>query len=637
MVYQEESHRDYVRRMRMRRRQMLKAFAAGGSVGLVSFLAGCSSGAATPTTAPAAPAATKPAAPPTTAAQPTAAAQPTTAPTAAPSPAAATPTAQATPAAQSQAQAGAAPLAGALHLFLQSDTDTIDPGQASFVQEIEVVMRVFSNVYTFDSKANLVEDQADGMPQVSADGKTITVKLKKGLIWSDGSPLKASDFVYGAKRQLNPALAGNYAFTLYALEGGEKYNEADPKKTSADDLKKLRDAVGISAPDDQTIVYKLAGPAPWFLAVLATWNALPVRQDLITKGGAAEENQDWTADPTRYLGNGPYVLTKRDAGSQFVFASNPKYSGGEPPIKSVQYAIIKDITVAFAAYKAGNLDVIGAGASYVNPQIKPAIDADPTLTKQFIKVPGSGTVYIGFNTKRAPFDNVKVRQAFSAALDRDTMANEVFKGLALPANQLLPTGFPGHYDDIPVQKFDPAAAKKLLADAGYTNGQGLPPIKASYAQTDTNNLIMTAYKAMLQQNLNVNVQLDPIEAKAFSALTKKQETTPQLYRLGWLQDYPDPQDWFSTIFESNSTVSHTGWKNDQFDKLCQGADVETDKAKRDGMYKQAAAILNQDSPAAFIYYYVAAYLIKPTVQGYKADPFEYFFGQHSLSTMKLTS
>src|SRR5579883_1054646 len=325
--------------MRMRRRQMLKAFAAGGSFGLVSFLAGCSSSPATPT---AAPAATQPAAKPTAAAQPTAAptAAATTAP--APSPAAATPTAQASPAAQTQTQAGAAPLAGALHLFLQSDTDTIDPGRCSFVQEIEVVMRVFSNVYTFDSKANLVPDQADGMPQVSADGKTITVKLKSGLTWSDGQPLKASDFVYGAKRQLNPVVAGNYAFTLYALEGGEKYNEADPKKTSADDLKKLRDAVGISAPDDQTIVYKLAGPAPWFLSVLATWNALPVRQDLITQGGAAEDNQDWTNDPARYIGNGPYRMTKHESGVQYVFESNPKYVRGEPPIKTVQFFEIKD-------------------------------------------------------------------------------------------------------------------------------------------------------------------------------------------------------------------------------------------------------------------------------------------------------
>lgn len=617
--------------MKMRRRQMMKAFAAGGTVGLMSFLAGCSSSPAAPTAAPTQPAQQ---AQPTTAPQPSSA-QPTAPAATATSAPAASPTAQA--ATTPQAAAGVAPIAGALHLFLQSDTDTIDPGRSSFIHEIEVVMRVFSNVYTFDSKAQLVEDQADGKPQMSADGKTITVKLKKGLTWSDGKPLTAADFVYGAKRQLNPAVAGEYAFTLYALEGAEKYNQADPKKTSADDLKKLRDAVGISAPDEQTIVYKLANPAPWFLAVLATWNALPVREDLITQGGAAEDNQDWTSDPKRYIGNGPYVMTKRENGTQFVFEANPKYVRGAPPIKTVQYSIIKDITVAFTAYKAGDIDVIGAAGAYVNPQIKPAIDGDPDLTKQFVKVPGSGTSYIGFNTKIAPFDNVKVRQAFSAALDRDTMANQVFKGLALPASQFLPPGFPGYYEDIPLQKFDPAKAKQLLADAGYPNGQGLPPIKFTYSDTDTNRLISQAAKAMFQQTLNVNVELDPIEAKAFSALVKKPETTPQMFRLGWLQDYPDPQDWYSTVFESSSSISHTNWKNDEFDKLCQAADVEVDPKKRDDMYRQAAQILNQDAPVAFNYYYVAAYLIKPRVQGYKPDPFEYFFGQHSLYDMKLGS
>src|SRR5205823_13841627 len=131
---------------------------------------------------------------------------------------------------------------------------------ASFIGEIEVVMRVFANSYTFDNKAQLVLDQAAAMPDVSADGKTITVKLKPNLVWSDGKPLTAKDFVYGTLRQLNPVVAGDYAFTQYALEGAEKYNTADPKKTSPDDLKKLRAAVGISAPDDQTIVYKLADP-----------------------------------------------------------------------------------------------------------------------------------------------------------------------------------------------------------------------------------------------------------------------------------------------------------------------------------------------------------------------------------------
>jgi len=626
----DSSHRTYVQRMKLRRRQMLGAVAAGGSLGLLSFLTACSSApAATPTTAPAAPAA-----PTAASAQPTAAASQATAAPAAQATTA--PTAQPTTAPQSQVSTGASPVAGALLLNVGSEPDEMDPGRVSFVNEIELVMRVFSNSYTFNEKAQLVPDQAESAPQVASDGKTITVKLKKGLVWSDGKPLKASDFVYGALRQLNPALAGEYAFTLYALEGGQAYNTADPKKTSPADLQKLRDAVGVSAPDDQTIVYKLVAPSPWFLSVLATWNGLPVRQDLITAGGKTEDSRDWIK-PGTYIGNGPYVLKTHDQGLQFVFESNPKYVRGEPPVKTVQYFMIKDVTVAFAAYKAGNLDAIGPQILPVNPLIKPAIDNDPTLKQQFQITSGSATFYIGFNTKLKPFDNVKVRQAFAAAFDRDTFAKDVMKGLALPADQFLPPGFPGHYSDIPVQKYDPAAAKKLLSDAGYPDGKGLPEIKATYGASDTNKLIMTAAAAMFQQSLGVKVTLDPIDLKAFSGLVKKPETTPQMFRLGWSQDYPDPQDWYSTVFQSSSTVSHTSWSNAQFDTLTKQADVEIDPKKRDQLYSQAAGILDTEAPVAFTHYTTAPLLLKPRVQGYKLDPFEYFFGQHSLYTMKLTS
>jgi oligopeptide transport system substrate-binding protein len=603
----------------------------------MSFLAACAGGSPTPTAAPTQP----PVAAPTTAPAATAApaptqvpvAVPTTAPTVAPTTAPA-----ATPTAAASAAAGAQAVAGALHLNLSNEPDTIDPGRASFVGEIEIVMRVFSNAYTFDNKGQLVLDQAASPPQVSADGKTITVKLKPGLTWSDGKPLSAKDFVYGAQRQLSPVVAGDYAFTLYALAGGEAYNEADPKKTSAADLQKLRDAVGISAPDDTTIVYKLADPAPWFLSVLATWNGLPVRQDLITQGGAAEDNQDWTQDPKRYIGNGAYVLTKHEANVQFVFDSNPKYVRGAPPIKTVQYYMIKDNAVAFNAYKAGDLDVMdGRLTGGVGPLIKPAIDADPQLTKELNIVPGSCSFYLGFNNTLKPFDNMKVRQAFSAAFDRDTFAKQVEKGLVLPANQFLPTGFPGYYQDIPAQKSDPAAAKKLLADAGFPNGQGLPAIKFTYSNTDTNKLIAQAAQAMFKQNLNVDITLDPVEPKAFTALTKKQETVPQMFRLGWCQDYPDPQDWYSTVFQSSSTVSHTGWKSDKFDQLTKAADIELDAKQRDSLYQQAATILNTETPVAFIYWATSASLYKPRLQGYKPPLVEYYFGQLSLYDMKLGS
>lgn len=613
---QDDSRRRHVRLMRLRRRQMIEAFAVGGGAGLLSFLVGCAS-----PPAPASP--TRPAPAATKAPEPAATVVSQTIKKPAPSP---------------TSQVGVQPVAGALHLNLTAEPDTIDPGRVSFTNAIEVVMRVFSNVYTFDEHAHVALDQADAMPQVSKDGKTITVKLKKNLTWSDGKPLTAKDFVYGAKRQLNPALLGNYAFTLYALEGAQQYNEVSLKSTKPADLKKLQDAIGISAPDPQTIVYKLVNPAPWFLSVLCTWNGLPVREDLVTQDGASEDNEDWTKDPSRYIGNGPYILDKHDAGVQFLFKSNPKYARGEPPIKTVQYYMIKDNTVAFAAYQAGELDILGAPAGgYVGPLIKPAIDASPTLTKEFQMVPRASTWYFGFNNTLPPFDKTPVRQAFSAAIDRKTFAEKIFKGLGLPAHQFVPPGFPGHYGDLPPQEFDPAKAKKLLADAGYKDGKGLPPVKFTFATSDTNKLVSQAAQAMFQQYLGVNVQLDPVEVKAFIALTKQQKTTPQMYLLGWNQDYPDPQDWYSTVFQSNSTVSHTGWKYARFDQLTREADVETDPAKRDLMYRNAAAILNRETPVAFYLYPAAAILVKPTVQGYTLDPFEYFVGQHSLFTMKLTS
>jgi oligopeptide transport system substrate-binding protein len=374
------------------------------------------------------------------------------------------------------------------------------------------------------------------------------------------------------------------------------------------------------------------------LSVLATWNALPVREDLVTNGGKdPEDNQDWTDDPARYLGNGPYVMTKREKGVQFQFASNPKYVRGEPPVKNVQYYIIKDNTVTFNAYKAGNLDVMDGRLAGVGPLIKPAVDADSQLTKEFVQTPGSCSFYLGFNNTIKPFDNMKVRQAFSAAFDRDTFAKQVEKGLVLSANQFLPPGFPGHYDDVPAHKFDAKAAAQLLADAGFPNGQGLPPIKFTFSNTDTNKLVSQAAQAMFKQSLNVTITLDPVEPKAFTALTKKQETVPQLFRLGWCQDYPDPQDWYSTVFQGGATVSHTGWKNADFDKLTKAADVELDAKKRDDLYRQAATILQNETPVAFLYWDTANSLIKPRVQGYKPDPFEQYFGQHSLYDLKLGS
>lgn len=616
-------HKSYVELMRIRRRQLLKAFAAGGSVGLVSFLAGCARSLG-PTPSPQQ----------STPTQSVAVATKPTGSTATPtgSSAAATSTSVAPAKVVSPVASGSglpATIPSALRLNLLAEPETLDPGRASFEGEFEIVRRVFSNTYIFDSKAQLSPDQADGPPQISADGRKITIKLKKGLVWSDGKPLSAKDFVYGAKRQLNPALQSGYAFTLYPIKGAEKYNSADPKELGAADLRKLRDAVGVSAPDDTTLVYELEEPTPWFLSVLATCNALPVREDIVTASGKAEDNQDWV-QPSTYIGNGPYVLAKHEPGVQIVVEANPRYTRGAPPIKTVQYFMIKDNAAAFTAYTAGNLDVTS-----VTALTKDAVDKDPALKSQFQSGPEACTYYVGFNLARPPFDNLKVRRAFSAAMDRKTFAEQVLKGLALPASQFLPPNYPGHFEDIPLQKFDPAMAKSLLAEAGFPGGQGLPPVKLTYASVDFNKLVAEALQAMFTQHLGLNITLDPVEPRAFSSLVRRPETTPQMFTLGWCHDYPDPQNWYSNIFHSSGAARSLSWKNEEFDKLTQRADLEIDPNKREQLYKQAATILNADTPVAFLWHSVAAKLIKPEVKGYQRSLFDYFFGQNSLYEMKL--
>ncbi len=568
-------------------------------VGLLALLAACGTPA---TTAPATTAPVNTSAPVATTGAPPAAATNTAAPVA-----------TAVPAAKQ-----------ILRLNLGSEPDTIDPQKASFVGEIDVIMKVFSNLLTFDSSGNLIPEAAAEMPKFSADGKTLTVKLKPGLKYSDGQPLTAKNYEYAWKRHMDPNVAGEYAFTGYVLAGGEEYNTADTKKVSADDLKKMRDALGVKATDDSTLVFTLKEPAPYFLSILATWNGVPSREDQVTKGG-----DKWTEAAT-YIGNGPFILKSWEHQVKMVFVANPNYFRGKVPLDEVQEVMINDAAVAFTAYLNGELDVTGVGANEL-----PQVQGDAKLKDQYTLQPGTCTFYVGFNTTKAPFDNAKVRHAFAQAFDKQSFVKNVLAGLGIPAGQFLPPGFPGYYKDLKELAFNAAAAKKDLADAGFADGKGLPEIKYGYSSSPRNQQRAEWFQKQIKDNLNVDIKLDPLESKAYTAAVKKLETTPQMYLLGWCQDYPDPQDWYTTVFDSKSTVSHTGWKNDAFDKAVRAADPETDPKKRDDLYKQAGQVLIDDAPVAFFWYSVSSYLQKPYITGCKNTPLDYYQCSTTIMTTKI--
>jgi len=209
-----------------------------------------------------------------------------------------------------------------------------------------------------------------------------------------------------------------------------------------------------------------------------------------------------------------------------------------------------------------------------------------------------------------------VRQAFTRAFDREDYVEVVLKGAGIPAYTFIPEGFPGYFEDASQAEFNAEEAKTMLdevAKSDYPNG--LPEIKLTYSASTRNTTRMQWVQDQMKNNLGLDVKLDPVEPKAYTELTKKLSTTPQMFLLGWCQDYPDPQNWLSLVFRSDTTVGHTGWKNDEFDKLTLEADQITDQAKRMDDYHQASKILADEAPVVFFYDNTNNWLIQPYFTG----------------------
>ncbi|MGH2472562.1 MAG: peptide ABC transporter substrate-binding protein [Candidatus Limnocylindria bacterium] len=494
---------------------------------------------------------------------------------------------------------------GELVTNMGSEPENIDPQQASFVEEIKVNMKVFEALMTFDVKTGkTIPGAAKEMPKVSADGKTYTFTLRDGLKYSDGKAVTAKDFQYGWQRLCDPVTAGAYASIGYIVAGCEAWNSMDPK---ADDPAKLAAAkatflnnVKVSGND---ISFTLNAQAPYFSSIAGLWVGVPAREDKVTQGGAK-----WTEAAT-FIGNGPFILSEWQHNTKMVFTRNPNY---RTPTKLAKWTqvMINEGAVAFAAYRNDELDVYGIVAEDLR-----TIDADAALKAQRIDGPGSCTFYIGFNNRLAPFTDKNVRVAFAKSFDRESYINDVQK-IGKTTTSFIPAGFPGYDAGDTFQKYDVTAAKAALAQASPAATAALANLKITYSSGARAKTRLEWFQGQWKTNLGLNVALDPVDSTTYSALVKKPETTPALFFLGWCADYPDPQNWHSTVFHSKSTVTRTGYNNPQFDKLTEDADKETDATKRADLYQQASRILSQDAAAAFIYNNADPVLLKPWVKDY---------------------
>jgi oligopeptide transport system substrate-binding protein len=496
---------------------------------------------------------------------------------------------------------------GEITTAISGEPDTIDPQKESFPSEIAETLMVYEPLLTFDPRTlGPVPAAARALPVVSDDGLTVTFTLRDGLVYSDGQPLTAADFVYGWVRLCDPRVSGDYAFVGYVISGCERWNNMDPRRAAAEELDAARAAMGVVAVDPTHIVFTLTRPAPYFAAIAALWVGAPVR-------AADVASVDRWTEPATFIGNGPFRLAEWRHNERLVFERNDRYRA-PAKIKRWTKVMIPEPAVAAAAFRSGEVDVIAS-----------------TAAPNAVTSSGACTYYVGFNTAAPPFDDPAVRLAFARALDRDAFVRDVVGAPAHSWTSLIPPGLPGADAGDATQSFDAGEARALLASSRYF--AGLPPIRFRYNARGAAILEVKWAIAQWKTNLGADVIEDPTVAGESGPLIKRQEQIPPLMVLGWCSDYPDPQDWLPSIFRSNSTVTHTGYNSIEFDSLVDRADVERDPAKRLELYRQAQRVLTKDAPVAFLYSTERRWLVSPRLRGYTVTASDWEFGQFTIATM----
>ena len=426
-------------------------------------------------------------------------------------------------------------------------------------------------------------------------GKRIVFHLRDDVTWSDGKKVRAQDFEYSWKRLLNPKTASEYAYILFDILNAKEYHEG---KIGDEAL------LGVQAKDDSTLEVKLKHPASYFVSITTFEVTYPQRQDLVEKFGTK-----WT-EPGNIVTNGPFLLASWQHENEIQLSANPNFFLGKPAVEKVQMFMINEKTTALAMYEQGQLDFID------NHSI-------PILEKQrlsklpgFQRVPQLRGYYYGFVIDRKPFDDVRVRKAFSMAIDRSVFP-KVLHGGEQPASCWIPPGMLAHDSRIGLTH-NPPEARRLLREAGYPDGKGFPPVTLGYNTDEDHKIVAEAAQGMWKRNLGVLVRLENQEWKVY--LKKLQTEPPHVFRLGWGADYPDPDN-FMKLFTALSGNNNTHWKNPRYDQLLELAAKEFNGKKRVKIYDEAQKILCEtDLPIIPLFTTAESTVLNPRFAGLEYSP-----------------
>ncbi|RMF84824.1 MAG: ABC transporter substrate-binding protein [Nitrospinota bacterium] len=489
---------------------------------------------------------------------------------------------------------------------LSDNPSSLDPARTSDVHANTVVNQVFDGLLQFDVQLNLRPAIAEFW-EASPDGLTWTFYLRKGVTFHNGRPVTADDFVYSFTRILDPALQSPVAEFFMNIDGAEEFHKG-----------KAPVVKGLKALDPYTLQVTLQEPYAPFLSVLAMANAKVVPREEVEKPGA-----EFATHP---VGSGPFRFVRWDQNREIVLQAYPDYYEGRPFLDQIIFKIGKKDLDNFTDFLHGTLEEAKVPASK-----RAEVRTDPRYRDYLhIRRPILHLLYIGFNTRKEPFTNPKVRQAFNYAVNKEVIVREIRKRGDIVAHAILPP-IPGYsIDPEGYYYYSPERARQLLAEAGYPGGKGLPVIDIwTNSKEETTRKEMEAYQKYLA---DIGVTLEIHRAPNWPTFKKMlQAGKPSMFRLAWYADIPDPDNFFFPLLYSQSKTNRTFYHNPQVDRLLQEARQETDFLQRIAIYRKVEKLAMEDAPWISQHHKVFEYLYQPYVRGIEVNS----LGTHYIPMKKI--
>jgi oligopeptide transport system substrate-binding protein len=502
---------------------------------------------------------------------------------------------------------------------LGTDPGSLDPAIVNGNPAFGTALQLFDGL-TRNDKNNMPQPAIATNWDLSEDKLVYTFHLRDAK-WTNGDPVTAQDFEYAWKRALSPETASEVAYQLYYIKNGEAFNKCmvenghyyaskvDASGKMVADTSKPFDvnSVGVTALDDKTLKVTLEQPTPFFIDLTAYPTLFPVDKKIV------EANPNWASSPSTYVSNGPFKLTELVHNDHLTMVKNDTYwDAASVHLSTLIFYMVEDESTALSMYQSGQLDASATVPSSELPKLVASGDAQI--------LPFLGTYYLLFNSKK-PFNDERVRQALTLAINRQQIVDSITKGGELPAMAFIPYGFPDATPNSDFRKVggnyfkdnDVATAQKLLADAGYPGGKGFPAFTYLMNTSSLHKTIAEAIQEMWKKNLGISCTLKNEEFGVF--LHDRSNLNYDVARAGWTADYMDPNT-FLDNYVTGCSNNDLGWSNATYDKAIAGEKATADEATRLKDMHLAEDTLMKNFAISPIYFYTNPILLSKRVKDF---------------------